>query len=154
MAYATQANIEHELKNIVFVADGAKGISTVALAEFLEQADATIDMYLGGRYSTPITGANSLNILKKIAIDIVVYRVTKISNLSKSVPIPESGVIQDITEGSAYRESMRMLKDIRDNVMSLPDATLLNTSSGLGSFHTEPLNSCIKPVFDKELQQW
>lgn len=153
MAYATQANIEHELKNIVFVADGGKGVTVTALAEFLEQTDALIDMYVGKRYSTPISGTKSLNLLKKIAIDIVVYRVTKILDLSKSIPIPEAGVIQDITEGGAYRESMRILRDIRDNVMSLPDATLLNASSGLSSYQTEAGNSYV-PVFDKELQQW
>lgn len=152
MTYATQANITSELKGVVFSASSQ--ITSAAVLEFLDQADAIIDMYVGKRYDTPVTGTKSLNLLKKIAIDIVVYRVTKILDLSKSIPIPDSGVIQDITEGSAYRESMRVLKDIRDNVMSLPDATLLNTTSGLGSFHAEALNSEILPVFDKELQQW
>lgn len=152
MTYATQANITSELKGVIF--STTSQITSAAILEFLDQADAVIDMYVGKRYDTPVTGTKSLNLLKKIAIDIVVYRVTKILDLSKSIPIPEAGVIQDITEGSAYRESMRMLKDIRDNVMSLPDATLINTTSGFGSFHTEALNSDIVPVFDKELQQW
>jgi phage gp36-like protein len=152
MTYATQANITSELKGIVF--DSSSQVKAADITEFLDQADAQIDMYIGKRYDTPVTGTKSLNILKKIAIDIVVYRVTKILDLSKSTPIPEAGVVQDITEGSAYRESMKMLVAIRDNIMSLPDATLANAVSGLGSFHTESANSDITPVFDRELQQW
>lgn len=153
MSYCTAANVTSELKNVTF--NASSSVTSAAVLEFIDQADAIIDMHIAQRYSAPVTsGAKSLNILKKISIDLVVYRIAKILNLSKSVPIPDQKVIQEITEGSAYRESMKLLVAIRDNLMNLPDATLLDSTSGLASFHTETGNSEIVPVFDREEQQW
>lgn len=152
MTYATQANITSEMKGIVF--DTTSQVKAADIAEFLEQADAMIDMYIGQRYTLPIAGSKSLLILKKIAIDLVVCRVNKILDLSKSNPIPADGVVQDITEGSAYRESMKLLMAIRDNKADLPDTASTSETAGLASFHTEPANIDIVPTFDRELQQW
>jgi len=152
MAYCTSANIAAELKNMPI--STTSNVTSASVLEFIEQADAIIDMYIGQRYATPVATAQAVNILKKISIDIVVYRIAKILDLSKSNPVPDGVIIQDITEGSAYRESMNMLKAIRDNVMALPSATLIDAASGLLSFHSESANSDIIPVFKKESQQW
>ena len=152
MTYATQSDIENELKGVTFTASSQ--VTASAVGDFLEQADAIIDMHLVKRYTTPITGSDSLLIVKKIAIDIVAYRITKILDLKKSVPIPDNNVIQNITEGSAYRESMKMLIAIRDNKMDLPDETELNAYSPLISFHTETGNNDIEPFFEKGVKQW
>ncbi len=153
MSYSTTADIQKELKQIPL--DDTSQVTESAVEGFITQADAIIDMYLGGRYTTPVTGGvKSLSVLQKISIDFVTYRVAKILDLSQSNPIPDGDIIQTINEGSAYRESMKMLIAIRDNIMSLPDATLLDTAGGLASFHTESGNSEIVPYFDKESQQW
>jgi|11BtaG_2_1085332.scaffolds.fasta_scaffold23159_3 phage gp36-like protein len=152
MTYALEADIVEELKGVTFSATSQ--VTTDAVADFLNQADAVIDMYVGKRYATPLTAAAALLVVKKIAIDIVVYRITKILNLKKSVPVPDSNIPQDITEGSAYRESMKMLTAIRDNKLDLPDETEIDTSGGLGSFHTETGNEDLTPCFQKGVDQW
>lgn len=152
MTYATTADIENELKNISFSISSDVKIS--AISGFLNQADAVIDMYIGKRYTTPATASGALLVLKKIAIDIVVYRVAKILDLKKSIPIPDSKIIQDITNGDAYKESMRMLTAIRDDKMDLPSETEISATSGLASFHTESGNSAIVPEFKKGTDQW
>jgi len=152
MTYATETDIENELKGIAF---GASTVPTsAAVADFLTQADAIINMYLGKRYSTPIVDSDALNIVKKIAIDFVTYRVVKILDLSKSNPIPDSNIIQQIDEGSAYRESMKMLTAIRDNKMDLLGVSEISSAGGLASFHTESGNSEIVPYFQKGVDQW
>ena len=152
MTYATETDIENELKGITF---GATSIPTsAAVADFLTQADAIINMYLSKRYATPIVDADALNIVKKIAIDFVTYRVVKILDLSKSNPIPDSNIIQQIDEGSAYRESMKMLAAIRDNKMDLLGVSEISSAGGLASFHTESGNSEIVPYFQKGVDQW
>lgn len=153
MTYAVESDIEAELKNIDFSAASSQ-VTSINVSSFITQADALIDMYIGKRYDTPVTNSKALSVIKKIAIDIVVYRIVKILDLSKSIPIPDQQIIQDITEGSAYRESINLLKAIRDDKMDLPGETLLEAGSALQSFHSETVNSNITPVFDKELKQW
>lgn len=155
MTYAIEEDIQNELKRIVI--GGDTGVTRNAIVDFLTQEGAKIDAFIGKRYTTPIVLADdpkSFALLKKIEIDFVVYRVTKILNLSRSVPIPEKGVTQDITEGSAYRESMKMLQQIKDGKLDLPDSDLINSSAGFGSFHSESINSDVVPCFDRTAQQW
>lgn len=152
MTYATSSDIENELKGISFTATSS--VTTGAVSDFLDQADAVIDMHIAKRYATPVTASESLLVLKKIAIDLVVYRVAKILDLKKSVPIPDSKVIQDITNGDAYKESMKLLAAIRDNKMDLPGQDELNSNVGLRSLHTEAGNSDIVPFFEKGVEQW
>ncbi len=152
MTYALEADIIKEMKGIGFTS--STQVTSAAISDFLDQADALINMYIGKRYVTPATGSESLLVLKKIAVDIVVYRATKILDLKKSIPIPDSNVIQDITEGSAYRHSIKLLTDIRDNKMDLPDESEINSSGGLASFHTESGNADLTPCFQKGVDQW
>jgi phage gp36-like protein len=151
MTYAVLADIEAELKKVVFTANSPINID--AINDFLDQADALINMYIGNRYATPVTAPQSILVLKKIEIDIVVYRYAKITNLKRSVNIPDERPIQDITEGSSYKESMKLLAGIRDNIFDLPDSTPVRPSSGLASYHTEPGNDD-EPVFKKGVEQW
>ena len=152
MTYASTADIQAELKNLNVSATSA--VTSAAISDFLDQSESLINMHVGKRYVTPITATESVLVLRKIEIDFVVYRVSKILDLKKSVPIPDARVIQDITEGSAYRDSMKTLMAIRDNKMDLPGETLINNSSALSSFHTETGNSGIVPLFEKGVQQW
>ena len=152
MTYATIANIESELKGVIFTTTSQ--VKSTAVLEFLDQADALINLYISERYIIPITGQYSLEVLRQIEIDLVTWRVSKILDLTKSEPIPATGVPQEITEGSAYRRSLLLLKDIKANKCDLPDAEEINPIAGLASFHSDPANSNITPVFDKQEQQW
>ncbi len=152
MTYATEANIISELKNITF--DVTDPVTSADVATFLDQTDAIIDMHLNKRYTTPVTASEALLIVKKIAIDLVAYRVAKILNLTKSVPIPDQNIIQQVTEGSAYRESMKLLVAMRDGKMDLPGETEVSPAGGIESFHTETGNSGIVPCFNKGKEQW
>lgn len=152
MTYATIDDIEAELKGINFTTTSQ--VTSTAVNNFLLQTDALINSYIYERYELPITGVESLEILKKIEIDFVVWRVSKILDLTKSEPIPAGGVPQEITEGSAYRESMALLASIKANKNDLPDATEINPTSPLASFHSDPNNLNITPFFDMESQQW
>lgn len=78
-----------------------------------------MDQYLRPRYTLPVTDATSLLFLKKICIDLVVYRVTKILQPKVAAPIPEDAG-QDISHVTAYREAMKMLKFIMEGKTTLP----------------------------------
>jgi len=151
MTYALVSDIQNEIKNIDF-ANPKSSVLTSSVEDFLDQADAKINMYLT-QYVLPITGVESLLILKKIEIDLVAFRVTKIIDLTKSVPIPDSTIPQEITTGTCFRQAMNQLEMLKSNDLVLPDTDLVPESTGILSFHTEAGNN-IQPVFHKEAQQW
>lgn len=152
MTYALSSDIVEELKGVSFTSTSQ--VTDAAVLDFLDQADAEINMYIGKRYTTPPTSSDALLVLKKCEVDIVVYRVTKILDLTKSVPIPDKAIPQEITEGTAYRNSISTLKAIRDGKMDLPGETEINATSSLLSFHTETGNSDICPMWEKGVKQW
>jgi phage gp36-like protein len=151
MTYAVESDIASELKNIPF--NASTSVTSNAVCDFLDQADAQINMYIGKRYVTPVTTASSLLVLKKIAVDIVVYRITKILDLTKSIPIPDKAIPQSITEGTAYKQSIDLLIAIRDGKMDLPDEAEINATSGFASYNTEAAVDN-PPVFEKGVDQW
>jgi phage gp36-like protein len=150
MTYSAVTDIENELKNTTFSSTSI--VTSTAVSDFISQADATIDMYLSKRYSLPITDATALIVLKNISIDIVTFRVAKILDLKKSGSIPDNHVVQDITNGDAYKESMRKLVAIRDGVMDLIGETAITPQSSLSSLQYE--NSDLVPFFQKGVDQW
>ena len=155
MTYATEEDIRSELKEAEF--EGDTLVTAAAIADFLAQEGAKIHAFIAQRYTTPISENDSPQayaLLKKIEIDLVTYRVVKVMDKSKSVPIPDERVVTEITEGTAYNESMKMLYALQKGKIDLPDATETDPDAGFGSFHSESINSDVDPVFDVTEQQW
>lgn len=150
MSYASVEEIKSELKNLTINADSALIKSDIE--SFLAQAASLIDTSISNRYVLPIESASTdaLNVLKKIEIDIVVYRCDKILNLKKAQPIPK-GIRQLNTTGDAYRESMKLLKKIVEGTITLSDVDTLSKGQGVESLNS--INS-IDPDFNSGVQQW
>ena len=150
MSYATSADIESEFKNLDFDASGAK-VTAAEVTEFITQESNIIDMRLSNRYETPITGTASLSILKKITIDCVAYRVAKILNLKKELPLPDESIKQDMNYASACRQSKKLLDDIFEGIVILQDAELKLSGTGVASYNVD---NNILPVFERDTDQW
>jgi phage gp36-like protein len=148
MSYATVADIESEFKSIDFTT-GA--LVTSEVTEFLNQTDALIDAYLNQRYVLPITDADSLLILKKIEIDFVAYRVAKILNLKKEIPLPDKSVIQDLNNAASFKQSKELLEKIFDGEVILPGATPKASSGGFSDYNSA---NSIEPIFERDTKQW
>lgn len=151
MTFAISTDIESEFRNIVFGSGSNAAISTAEVDEFLTQTDALINGILKPKYELPITGSNSLEILKKIEIDFVAFRVSKILNLKKSIPLPDKTIVQDLNNGFAYKESKKLLDAIFEGKFVLPDADLLTGSSGLSDFNSA---NSIEPIWKRDTKQW
>ena len=151
MAYATVSEVESEFKKMDF-ADANAGVDTAEVTRFLDEEQARINSCIGTRYVVPVTGgAEALLLLKKILIDLVVFRIVKILNIRKAVPVPDSNIIQEITEGTAYREALKILDHLAKGTKVLIDAELLSSSSGLKSYTA---SNVVCPVFEKDKKQW
>lgn len=120
-AYATEAQIESNLKG--FDASAGDTVTSAVLTDLIAEEGQTIDMHIQARYDIPITDADALIFLRKICIDLVVYRVSKILMPREQKELPNGTVIQDISHISAYKIAMQMLKDLMNGKTTLPSTT-------------------------------
>jgi phage gp36-like protein len=77
--------------------------------EAIAKADGEIDTYLGGRYAVPLSSVPE--IVRSCSVDISVYHLYK----RKVEEVPP-------TRDDAYRNALRVLREIRDGKMKLPVA--------------------------------
>lgn len=147
MSYATIVNIQDEFRDITF--DTSTDITSVRVQEFLDQADAEINLMLGSRYETPITGVESLKIVKRIEIAIVAARVASILDLKGKSQ--NSIIKQEFNKKDYEKESRELLDRLKDQDFILPDAVLLDTSYGMKS---SLVDDGVTPIFKKGVDQW
>lgn len=147
--YAGAVDIESEFKNIPF--DSNSAITDVEVTAFIDQEEAIINATISNRYQVPITGTDAINVMKKITIDYVAYRVAKILNLKKDVPIPEKFVPQILNEGSAFRLAKQRLEAIQSGKIVLNDALARSSEQGVESFNA--INN-IESLWTRDIKQW
>lgn len=150
MTYATVANIESEFKNMDFTATSPV-LTAPEIVEFINEEEAYINTTVENRYEVPVTDSESILILKKISIAFVAYRVAKILNLKKEVPIPAKFVPQQLNEGAAYLEAKKQLAEIKSGKLILNSAIARAGTQGIKSYNS--VNS-ISPLWERDKKQW
>lgn len=146
--YATKADIELNLKGVTFSA--STSVTSDGLVAMISQESSVIDQHISSRYALPITEASALLFLKKICIDLVVYRVTKVLQPKNATPIPQDKAIQDISHSSVYREAMRMLRSVSDGSIALP----VEEQSTRTIVSSTAVDDDQETTFELEEQQW
>ena len=147
--YATEAQIEANLKGADFSAANAT-VDSAALTEILAEESQVIDQHIEPNYTLNITDADALIFLRKICIDLVVYRVAKILMPKEQKFLPDGRVIQDISYSGAWRKAMDMLKKLLNREIALPNVAVKSKV-----FVSSTLDTCdIKATFEKDLRQW
>ena len=149
MAYSEVSDIESEFKNITFDSNSAIEESEVNL--FIAQEDAVIDATISNRYEVPITGSNAIVVMRKISIAYVAYRVAKILNLKKDIPIPKEMISQSINEASTFRVAKKNLEDIQSGKIVLNDAVARSSEQGVKSYNA---SNSIGPLWERDTKQW
>jgi phage gp36-like protein len=145
MSYATATQVQEEFSGVTFSTTSSPTLATVE--RWLLEADAVIESALGLRYVVPITGTNSLVVVRNIEILLVRARVRKRLNRIGQLGDAERKVYDDDTTNA-----MKMLKALAEGTMNLGDATLLNSDGGIASFPT--VDTCDAYVFKKNVDQW
>ncbi|MCK5387233.1 MAG: DUF1320 family protein [Gammaproteobacteria bacterium] len=146
--YCTTDDVKDNLKDIDL--DANTVVPPTVLADIVTQVSALIDVHIQGKYTLPITDTTALSFLELIAIDISVYRVTKILQVKNALPVPSGNVVQDISHGSAYREAMNMLKGLLNGVVDLPNEAPKNNAV----FSTSTTTDNDAFVIQKGEEQW
>lgn len=146
MAYAAVDDIKADFRSIEFSATSALTIAEVE--KFIDEESAYIDAKLSGRFITPITGENSLLVLRKICVFLVSCRVRSVLEIKVNARVKSDFKNNKCVDD---RNPEKMLNDIAMGRTTLPDAELISTEDGVYSFNVE---NNIKPCFDTTKQQW
>lgn len=148
MSYSLVADVQNEFRSIDFSATNAD-ITGTKVQSFIDQETEIIDGCLKSVYVLPVTGAKSLEILKRVEIALVSERVAAILDLKRN--LQPSNIKQEFNKKDYAKWARKYLDDLKRTLILLPDADLLDSDVGLCSY-TEEEN--IEPVFDKCKQQW
>lgn len=146
--YCSQSDVQANMKGLEL--NAATKVTPTTLAGLITQESAVIDQHIRRKYELEITDTTSLTFLKKICIDLVVYRVTKILQPKVAVATPEGENMQDISHSSAYREAMRMLKDIQTGKSTLPG----EAERDFSFFSSTAVDDDQEMEFDSGCKQW
>lgn len=149
MAYAVFGDIESEFKNLSLTTGHA--LEEAEIIEFISQEEALINATISNRYETPITGTEAVKVMKSISIAYIAYRVAKILNLKKDVPIPKGFVPQQLNEGSAFVKARKQLEAIQSGKIVLNDAVARSAGQGVKSYNAE---NSISSVWERDTKQW
>lgn len=148
MSYATVADIANEFRNITFSA--TSDITDTRVQSFLDEADAEINLCLNNKYITPITGTESLLVLKRIEIAIVAARIASIIELKQAVNQP-SNIKQSFNKREYVKLARMHLQDLKDEKLTLTDAELRSGEYGMSS---SLVDDCIVGTWKKGVDQW
>lgn len=147
MPYATFTEIQADFKSMTFAA--GFNITDTAVTEFILEADALINSYVGSVYVVPIAAGEALILMKLLSRSLVTNRVKKIMEVKqeKSTDANQNvvSVLLPITQ------VMKILTDIQNKVSVLAGATLLDARGG---FYSNNVANNVCPTIKKDSKQW
>lgn len=149
MGYATQADIQGDLKGVNF--DESRSIDAAQVAAMIEQESAVIDQYISVKYALPITDAGALLVLKKICVDLVVHRVSKVLEIDGNTDAPDPNMYQS-SRGAAFKNSLNMLKMFKTGQMPLTGAEI--NEGKVEKVYVSPAKNASERIFKKDEVQW
>jgi phage gp36-like protein len=146
MSYCSASDVQSMFQGITFGTTATKILST-EVAQWITEADAEIDGYLGGVYVTPITGTAALNIIKQIATKLVAHRAERRIYVNSGSNEIDRGRKTDLRT-----EALKSLEAIQKKNLLLSDATLKTTHDGSSGYMA--VNTDLEHTFKKGEDQW
>lgn len=145
--YCLEADIVENLRGGTF--DATTPVTSAGLSNMIDQESQVIDQFIQSTSTIPVTDTDALLFLKKICIDLVIYRVTKVLRPKNIEPIPNKAT-QDISHASAWQAARQMLKDIQSGKTTLP-----NTDTKSKTFISSTLDTdSFVSTFKRDVIQW
>lgn len=145
MAYCTEADVLREFKSLVISSDTS--IKTADVAAWIAEADAEIDARVGLIYATPVTGTNSLLVVRSMSVGLVAGKIREVLRVKSGLKQTE----QDNSTDSAKVARTKLDKIVKRE-MKLSDASLVDNDQGLQSYNSGL--STDERVFKKGIAQW
>jgi len=147
MGYSTSAEIQSDFKNLTLSTTTL--VTTADVEQFIVEADALIDSFIGMKYEVPVTGgASALSLLKLFSRTLVADRVKKIMEVKQA---QNTSANQDTRGAYSTKDVMAALKQIQNGDLKLSGATGLVSNGG---FYSHNNANSIEPTFKKGCKQW
>ena len=128
MAYCTATNVQGEIK-------GCETFSTstyptlAKVEEWIAEADALINGKLADKYVVPVTGSDSMLILRSISINLVKAKLQDFLDVKGSSEATDQGKPGE----SPRKQALEALEAIAKGSISLRDAVLADSNAGVRS---------------------
>ncbi len=147
MAYCTYTEVEADFKDTTFTT--TTNVKIADVTQFIVEADALINSYVGMRYSVPVTaGADALSLLKLYSRSLVANRIRSLLEVKQE---KNTDANQNVRSGLSTANVLKLLEQIKNDEIKLDGATLLSSSSGFYSYNYE---NDIEPDFEKDCKEW
>lgn len=143
MAYAVTSDVASEFKNVEFTAQTP--VTATEVTAFITQADGEINGYVGKVYTIPITGTESLAVMKMISVWLVAHRVSQILQVKTVTEETETGA------KSLREQALELLDKIVKREFVLTDAPLLSSTGGFKSYASD---NSLDYSFHKNRDEW
>lgn len=148
MAYCTATDVQADFKAIVF--NSTSMVTSTAITDFITEADALINSYVGARWTTPITAnSDSVALMKLCSRTIVADRIRGI--LANKQQTATDANQQVSSDGFSVKNVMALLNDIKLGNVQLTGADLLLPNAGMFSNNYERNEL---PRFRKNRKSW
>lgn len=147
MAYTTTSEIQGDFKDITFTT--SSNVKVADVDQFILEADALINSYVGGRYVLPVAAGEGLVLLKLLSRSLVTSRIKKIMEVKQEKSTDANQSVTGVLLSTSI--VMKILSDIRDNEISLAGAETLTSNRG---FYSKNVACDVEPVVKKNEKQW
>ena len=143
--YCTVAEVQSEFSDTTF--GSSTSVTSTEVTALIEEFSEYVNQRISNRYTTPITDAEALLVIKIIVKYLVVAKVLRILNSDQ-----ESGAeANERTKANIYdKKAEEMLKMVFDGSLVLSDTA--KTSFGMPSSYNE--DEEIDPIFERDTVQW
>lgn len=148
MAYTTSEEIQSDFKDVTFTS--STNVTEDDVTQFIVESDALINAYVGARYIVPVSQAgDGLNLLKLLSRSLVTARIKKIMEVKQEKSVDGNQNVVGVF--LSPKEVMKILSDIKDDVLKLAGADPL--ASG-GGFYSNNYSNDVEAVVQKSEKQW
>jgi hypothetical protein len=148
MAYSTNAEVASEFKSIDFAATNAI-ITAASVDQFIIEADALVNSFVGQRYETPLVSGEGLQLLKMFSRLLVAERIRKILEVKDPKASEQAQNPRGVSLST--KDIMATLKQIAAGEQVLAGAIPLLTG---GAFFSNAVVDQDKPIFEKAKDNW
>lgn len=148
MAYTTTVEVQGDFKDMVFNTKSL--VTSNDVTQFIVEADALINSYVGTVYTVPVTAAgDGKNLLKFLSRSLVSARIKTILEVKQ----PTNTDANQNVVGVLFSPSkvMQVLKDIQTKNISLAGAESLVSGAG---FYNNNVANGVEPTVLKGTKQW
>lgn len=147
MAYTSYTEIESDFKDITFAA--GQNVTDSDVTQFIAEADALIDSYVGQKYVVPVTAGGGLVLLKLYSRCLVTARIKRLMEVKQEKSTDANQNVTSVLLSPS--QIIKQLEAIRDDKTSLEGATLLLSNN---AFYSSNVANSIEPTILKGDKQW